>query len=892
MAEVFEQLLDLEGEARLEALERSCGGDAELRQAVEHLLAADRQAGAFLDQPAFQLLGEDLSGRRLGPYRLEGPLGSGGMGTVYLARRADAAFEQTVAVKVWHGGPGASSLVRRFLAERQILASLAHPGIVRLLDGGATEEGLPYLVMEHIDGLPIDRYCRQRGLSLVERLELFLRVAAVVASAHRGLVVHRDIKPGNILVSADGEPHLLDFGIAKLLAGSPLGLPEALTTDSRPMTPPYASPEQIEGGAITTATDVYGLGVLLFLLLTWRLPHLYDPDRPGDLERAILEGEPLRASQAALMPATEGAPPEPRAALSRRLRGDLDTLLAQALAREPERRYSSVERFADDVRRYLAGQPITARPPTWSYRLGKFARRHALALALGASALATVLALALVAFLQARRLAEQRDSLARERDTAIRVTRLVEELFDTGDPTVSRGAPISAAEILDRGVAKIDDFANEPAVQTSLALAAGRIYLNLGRMDRAEPLLERALAASDALPIAVRVDIRNSLATLHHGQGDLDRAERELRQVAALLAADPKPPADALAENWNNLGTVLLERGRFEEAQPLLERALAAFRQRYGTASEQVATLLGNLGALAQARHDLPRSEAAFREALGLARQLFGPRHPLVALELQNLAAVLQARDDLAGAAALYRETIELQRQMVAPEHPVLLTTEDNLAIALTLMGRYDEAEALARQVLAAREKGSGDHGDGAAAALSHLGRIAFERGDLAAAGPLFEKALTFQLVSGQGDNPRAVETLTGLGWLRLRQGRVMPARKAADQLLGLSRRLYGEGHPIWADSRTLEGAVLRAEGRLPESRRALEAALARYHEAGLDHHGRRATALLELGRTLEALGHATEAREAFAEAYRVFLDRRGPEARGTREAASALGRP
>ncbi|HNC99766.1 MAG TPA: serine/threonine-protein kinase, partial [Myxococcota bacterium] len=365
------------------------------------LIEAAEGAGSFLEEAPLS-----MAGRRIGPYRLTGELGEGGMGVVYLAERVDQAFEQKVAVKVLRRGLESTEMQARFRRERQILARLEHPNIARILDGGTTEDGVPWLGMELVDGEPIDQWCDQRRLSVDERLRLFQKVCAAVDYAHRNLVVHRDLKPSNILVTDAGEPKLLDFGIAKvLLEGSDLS-----ETRSGPtaMTPRYASPEQVRGQSVTTASDVYTLGVILYELLTGQAPYTLKTAQPAELERVIGQELPAAVSVAVLRAGSSTPTGESPARLARRLRGDLDTILEKALAKEPERRYASVQQLQEDLDRHLGGLPVLARRDSRGYRLGRFVQRNLPWVITGSAFMIFLLAAVVVLSLQTQQLRAER----------------------------------------------------------------------------------------------------------------------------------------------------------------------------------------------------------------------------------------------------------------------------------------------------------------------------------------------------------------------------------------------------------------------------------------------------------------------------------------------------
>jgi len=518
--EVFERAVAFNGMERSGFLDQACSADPELRREVESLLLYEgRTDTGFLNIPAVALLETvpaaplgNRAGRRLGVYQILEEIGHGGMGEVYRACRVDGQYEQQVAVKMVRGGYDTRLILERFRHERQILATLDHPNIARLLDGGTSEDGIPYLVMELIEGEPIDQFCEKHKLSISERLTLFLQVCAAVQYAHGHLVVHRDIKPGNILVTGTGVPKLLDFGIAKILglaAGSQ-------TTLVNPLTPEYASPEQILGEAITTATDVYSLGVVLYQLLTGQSPYGSAPRSPTELLRAITEMEPARPSlivQRAERMSTDsaGALGQPSTAkLSRRLRGDLDTIALKALRKEPRHRYASVEQLAEDIRREIEGLPVAARKGSWAYRALKFLRRNRI----GVTA-AALLGLAIVAGVAAT-IRESRIAAANERRAERRfndVRQLANSLiFEIHDSIQSLpGATPSRKLLLDRAVQYLDklsqDASGDVDLQRELAWAYERLATvqgdttqsNLGHVSAAEESHRKATALFETI---------------------------------------------------------------------------------------------------------------------------------------------------------------------------------------------------------------------------------------------------------------------------------------------------------------------------------------------------------------------------------------------------------
>lgn len=544
-------------------MEQSCGADVLLRQELQSLLNSSDRTLADLRRPVEELAGEiihEAGPQRIGPYQIVRLLGEGGMGLVYLARRADDQYQRLVAIKLMHAGLGRSTeMLRRFRVERQILANLDHPNIARLLDGGITAAGAPYLVMEYIDGIPIDDYCRRHPFSTAERLQLFRTVCGAVEYAHRNLVVHRDIKPGNVLVTEDGMPKLLDFGIAKLLDPENSNRTFAYTVETqRLMTPEYASPEQVRGEPVTTATDVYALGVVLYELLAGRPPFRLESASPLDVARVICEQEPVRPSTASR------SNPAASPLQTRELRGDLDNIILKAMRKEPGRRYSSVAQLSEDVRCYLRGYPVEARGGARRYRAGKFVRRHKVALAAIVAG-----ALAVVGFGIGMGLLAQRAT--RERLRAERESRFLANIFEAATPEQARGREVTARELLDQGALRVDrELAGDPAQRASMLDNIGRAYDALGLYGKAEPLVERAYELRTRTPGDHELDLAASLENLANTlrlQDRYEKAEPLFRQALEIRQRVLGAKSDLVAESLNGLGGCLFLENKDAEAE-------------------------------------------------------------------------------------------------------------------------------------------------------------------------------------------------------------------------------------------------------------------------------------------------------------------------------------
>lgn len=895
--EIFETAVELESTAREEFLTHACGDDDGLREEVESLLAFDGGVPAVLEVPVAEvietLLPPAAEGRRFGPYRAVAEIGRGGMAVVYAAVRADDQFEKRVALKLIKRGMDTDAIVARFLVERQILARLEHPAIARLLDGGVSEDGLPFLVMEHVEGEPIDVFCARRGLGVAARLELFQQVAAAVHFAHRNLVVHRDLKPSNILVETDGRPRLLDFGIAKLL--DPAGSAPTMTAFGlRPMTPEVASPEQLRGGPITTATDVYSLGVLLYQLLTGRRPYTLDGLGPGEVERIVCALDPLPPSTAVDQRRGEPAPGRPPDATPRRLRGDLDTVVAKALHKDPERRYGSAEQLAEDLHRHLAGQPVGARGDTLAYRAGKFLGRHRVGVA---AALLLVLSLAGGVLATARQARVARA----ERATAEWVSGFLVELFEISHPGKARGETVTARQLLDAGARRIaGGLEVEPAVRAALMDDIGLAYTKLGLYEQAEPLLVRGLelrlehqGAGDAKTAVSR----NHLGELRTAQGRY--AEAETLHRAALAAAEGRHEEALEAEARDGLALALFYQGQAEPAERLLRENLELRRRLQGEGHEEVAGTLNNLALVVKTLGRYAEAETLYAQTLELGRRLFGDDHPAVAVALNNLAEALRAQGQCARASGLYREALAIERVQLGAEHPDLADPLDNLARCLLEQGELTEAEELFGRALELRRRAHGAEHPKIAAALDGLARVHQQRGELARAEALEREALALARRLLGPEHPEVATLLGNLAIVLTLGGNLAEAESASREALELHRRLRGAEHPEVATDRHNLAELLRRQGRFAEAAVEYRAALETRRRLLGAAHPHVAESLFGLGLSLTQAGEPAAAEPVLREGLERW--QRWPEEQWRRVAATRellgtalleLGRP
>ncbi|MDQ3606154.1 MAG: tetratricopeptide repeat protein, partial [Gemmatimonadota bacterium] len=741
---------------------------------------------------------EGYLARTVGPYRIVREIGRGGMGTVYLAEREDVG--KRVALKLVRGGLAAPENVGRFVREQRVLARLEHPNITSLLDAGVTEDGTPYFAMELVEGEPLDRHCDTRRLTLPERLALFAQVCAAVQCAHQNLVVHRDLKPSNILVDERGTVKLLDFGIAKLIEGGGTAEAGITRTGARLLTPEYAAPEQLLGEPVTTATDVYALGVVLYELLTGHRPYTATGRRWGEIERQVLDAVPARPSSAVFRPEEIGRPdgallritPEEVSAargttpagLRRALRDDLDTLVLKAIEKEPGRRYASAQQLLDDLERYRRGLPIGARPATLGYRARKFVRRRRAGVAASATFLLLLGGVGIS-------LQQERDAAARallEAENAQQAAEFLGKLFGTSDPRQARGRLISTPALLEWGERQVGVLDRQPQVQAQVLSRIGEAYIGLGFYPRAAPLLERALEQRRALNPGDHPDVAASLwwlATMRIVEADFGEAESLFRESLAMrrrLFGNEDPQ---VVEGLSGLGFAMLNRGGIRPAEQVYREALAIERQlpggqprmipgplngvafslieqgRYAEAESHAREALARAGAeqgedhpfymialahLARALHGkgkMAEAEALFREAVEKTHSVQGAEHPRLAVYLEWYASLLVDRGDPAGAEALVRRALDIQRSALAPGHYWTVPSLTTLGRILTDTGRPREAEPLLREAVAIAERWLPSYNHGLARARNELGACLAASGRTGEAEPLLAAGYT-----------------------------------------------------------------------------------------------------------------------------------------------------
>lgn len=830
--QVFEFALNLNPEELKSFLDRECSGNDELRSEVESLLTSHQKAQSFFQDAAVEdavmLFADDRinlkAGHRIGPYSILRQIGRGGMGAVYLAERADQEFQQQVAVKIVKRGMDTDRIIGRFLAERQILAGLNHPNIARLLDGGTTEEGQPYFVMEHIKGAPIGEYCDKHKLSTAERLKLFRKVCAAVQYAHRNLVIHRDIKSSNILVTREGEPKLLDFGIAKLLnSDSEAGALTRTETASRIMTPDYASPEQVRGSPVTTASDVYSLGVLLYRLLTGHHPYRLKTVLPREVERVICEEEVekpsaaiSRVEDASQLGETESITPEivseARATdpekLRRLLSEDLDNIVLMALRKEPERRYASVEQFSEDIRRHSDGLPVIARHDTLRYRAGKFVRRNKTAVAAVSLILLALIGgmvatawQASVATKQARIAAEERDRARVETAKSERIKYFLQNLLNFSNPMGGRYAPKNLAD------GQSDRKKGDTTIAEVLEEASRRIESELA--DQPEVMAEMQLTLGETLT----------------GQGRFSEAKRHLRASLDGYRQSLGEDHSKTVQSMVSLADALLTDGEYDEAEPLYRKAIGILSSPSGDDNVDVwvrTIALNGLGVLLSTKGEAVEAESLAREAIKLSPQLTGSERSIIPLLLNNLGQALTFQGDLERGIDYYREAYKEYGSLPGGPWGDQALVLCNLGSSLKALGRYAEAEATLRQSIEQHIKTAGEIHAYTPIPIIHLADTHYHLGNYAAAKAEVERALKIQRQTLPDGHPYFTRSWLVLGKVLTKTGQSHRGESLLRTVLETRQRIVSKPDSAVAEAMVALGECLLAQKRHAEARRLL----------------------------------------------------------------------
>lgn len=902
VAGIFGEAIERPPDERVAFVAERCSGRPAVRVAVERLLSAqDAAETGFLEGPveADIVTAIDRTGtrvERIGPWRVLRDVGRGGMGEVFLAERADGQFEQQVAIKLLKRGMDSEAILARFLRERQILADLHHPNIAHLLDGGIASDGRPYFVMEHVEGKPITEYADANRLSIDARISLFRTVCDAVAYAHRNLVVHRDLKPSNILVTAEGLPKLLDFGIAKLLSTTDVADATTLTIEgARLMTPAYAAPEQIHGDAVTTSTDVYGLGAVLLELLSGSQPFA----GAGDRLQLPREAEPVMLSAAVhRRPAGDGTASKEEIAaarssdparLRRQLAGDLETIVAVSLRAKPDRRYRSVDELDDDLRRYQEDLPVRAQPDTASYRMSRFMSRHRYGVLAAAMIALLVIAFAVTARLQARALAAERDRAQDEARAAQEVADFLVGVFEISDPMLSGFADsIRATDLLERGAERIDtDLAGQPDLHGRLLGVIGRAYSNLQEIERAEPLLARAVELQRATERGSRAAVvatLQDLAMVQVAADENDAAQSTLREAIAIQAAIA-PEAATMWSLLVDLAFVIHATGDHERGNATLAEAIALFGRIPTDAFGTARSSLGRMTHLARFGVDQRLPDSMFARIIEIERVATGEHSPAVAAVLVHWAQAKMGQRDWVAADSFITRALDIYNDL---DSTAIAVAEILGAKASVERGKGDTAAAvpLLRSAMQITRARLGDDHMDVAGARTELAQSLHQVGQS-------EEAIEhLRLASATYRREDAVLLPVSEFWLARAleaTGRVDESVRTFESALHAFEQRFPPDYLLTANLKRDYGRVLVDVGRPSDAEPMLRHAIQVLGTRWGEEDYRVDMARISLGRALTDLGRGGEAMEILGAALQRLEADRGPDDPWTRQAREAL---
>jgi tetratricopeptide (TPR) repeat protein len=851
-------------------LDHACAGQPALRREVEGLLEADLARGDFLEFPpsllAADLLKEHSEGpESIGSYRILGVLGEGGMGTVYRAEQQTP--HRLVALKVIRAAMIGGQILRRFELEAEALGRLQHPGIAQIYDAGTADCGSgsqPYFAMELVAGRPLMAYAADHSLDTRARLELMAKISDAVSHAHQRGILHRDLKPGNILVDDTGQPKILDFGVARMMDSD---LQATRQTDLGQLigTLDYMSPEQTLGDPLDmdVRSDIYALGVILYELLAGKLPYAVKHRALPEMLRVIREQEP-----------------RPLGVIHRGYRGDIETIVGKALEKDKDRRYSSAVELAGDIRRHLADEPILARPLSAAYRVGKLVRRYPALVAVSSLAILLVFGFGISMAVLAAKYAHQRDAAETQRARAEQVSGFLSDLFKGSDPFYAQGRTLTARDLLDAASARIaKDLKTQPAVRADLLEVMGNAYQRLGIFDRAEEMFSGLIADRQ------RVDGAGSVAAAqaYRERGDVRRmrselagAEADLRFSLAILAKNPATAESEMPDALNNLGLVLQAEGKIGEARQFFERAVALSRK--SPHELRTLTLMSNWGNVLSDLALYSQAEQVLREVLDRRRKLLGDNHPQVPLGTMNLAWVLALEGVYAESEAKSLAALDGLRRTVGPEHSNFIAATNNLGRMYLEIGRPKEAETCFRSALEVGRRKLGAAHAAIASYQTNLGIVLMERGDLNAAEPLFRDSLAI-CRKLSAPTRQTASVLAAYGRLLTGKGSLKAAEPMLIESLTLRQAQFGKSHPFTADSLLRLSALRIAQKRCGEAVPLSREALAMTRQFLPERHALTATAALGLARALEACGEAREAQPLALEALRIRTELMPPGA-------------
>jgi eukaryotic-like serine/threonine-protein kinase len=811
---IFDEALNLSEPERSEFIKSACGDDIEMQNEVKSLIEADSKVPPVLKAQAgdavnirSQIIYE---GKIIGNYKVIKQIAEGGMGSVFLAERADGQFEQKVALKIIKPGMNSNEIIKRFLSERQILARLQHPNIAKLLDGGLTEDNLPYFTMEYVEGEPISEYCDKNNLSVEERLKIFITVCSAIQYAHHNLVIHRDIKPSNIMIKKDGTVKLLDFGIAKVLSEDTLNEDVNLTqTGLHVMTPEYASPEQIKGKHVTTSTDIYSLGIVLYELLTGEKVHNIKNYSPLEMEKAICLTQPQKPSSLIKQVQTKDKSKADEISIKRntlpeklkkKLAGDLDNICLTALRKEPETRYSSVELFRQDIENFLEERPVTARQSTINYRMKKFVLRHKVAVVFGLLIFLIVTSLTTFYTIQ---LKHERDAAQAEAVKANEVSGFLKNIFKVSDPYNARGDTITARELLDKGAEKINrSLSNQPEVKAELLDLIGQVYLNMGIYNKADSLIKIGLTIREKYD-KKGTDIEkslNSLSNVYLFKGEYAKAAALLNRVVLLHKSLSQEDDTTYTTTLSNLAWSFYATGKYLKSDSIYIVLINILTKKYGMKNELMLSMMNNLALNYHEEGKYKESDSLFQIALNQEKIVYGNKpHPELSTTLYNYAELLRDKGNFPKAEEMFKSALAMDLKLHGPVNPDVAYSTQGLASFYLAEGHYSEANKLFRRTLEIREKLLGKNHPDVAYAIYNVGLVYFDEQKYDSSKTYFEKSLIMHKKLNGPEHKSVGICLNMLGFVNCKVGNYKVAESQTRQSMKIIEKSIGKVNLTYA---------------------------------------------------------------------------------------------
>lgn len=820
--------MGLEGEARTTYLKNACAGDQKLLDEVTGLL--EQQHTDWLQEPLVQMQSsyifledESLTDQVIGPYRIIKTIAEGGMGRVYLAVRNDDQFERFVALKVIRKGLISDDVLSRFYSERQILASLNHPHIARLYDGGTSEDAIPWFAMEYIEGQPITEYCNQNNLSVDAKIGLFLKVCSAVQSAHQNLVIHRDLKPANILITPDGTPKLLDFGIAKLMdmeqqSGQTL-------YQKRIMTPEYASPEQVRNGPVSTLSDVYTLGILLYELLTGTLPYSFEARTAAAIEEMVCNTLPVLPS---------------KISGEKNLKGDLDSVILKALEKNPNNRYSAVEQLADDLRRFRQSLPVLAQKVSFKYRSRKFLTRHKWGASIATAIAILLISFAGVTFMQSKAIEARAVEAERQRDRAEGVSEFLIGLFESVDPSKAEDDSLTAIALLHRGANRVEnELSGQPQVQANLYNVISDVYESLGMYEVGLELVQKAYDIQTKLYEGKHADIAyslNAMGWLHFKIGDYTKAESLLKVALVMRRNLYEGPHLDISRSLNDLAVLKQAMDDFAATDTLLQEAIDIRKKLAGEQDQSVAVASFNYGALKYKLGDFAAAEKWVREAVNIFLLSLGEKDIRTANAMSGLASIILARDadkNMDEAEGLYRKALAIRIQLFGEEHPHVALSYTSLGNLLRHKHEFSEAEAMLLKALGLNKNLYDEGHISIAESKLYVGLLYEEMKNYTEAIKYYSEALIIYRDKFPNGHTRTADLLNYLGRIHMAAKKYDKAEPRLRNAFDLRKQLLGSNDARTISSIIKLGICLAKQGDVAEAKLLLVSGLEALKNSG-----------------------------------------------------------